>query len=151
MHLFIAGPDEGNYKIQLNQMIRQLEIECNITFTGMVLGEKKSELLAAADIFVLTSHQEGDSMAVKEAMAAALPVIITPACHFSEVESSQSGFVVFPAIEEILQTLKRIALDEHRKDMGIRGKSLIVKSYTWEKIIGQLMDKYESVCNNHIK
>ncbi len=70
---FIVG--DGPEKAQLENMIKQY----GLSDTVHLLGERDdvSRLLAAADIFTLTSETEGMSKSILEALASRLPVIAT--------------------------------------------------------------------------
>jgi glycosyltransferase involved in cell wall biosynthesis len=146
LHLLIAGPDEGGYKAQLDKLIAQHHLSAHVSFLGMVQGQRKLAALAAADFFVLPSHQEGDSVAVKEAMACALPVIITPACHFPEVLARRAGLVVAPQLEAVTQALVQLAQDASlRQRMGRQARQLIEERYTWHQLGKRLIAVYEQV------
>jgi glycosyltransferase involved in cell wall biosynthesis len=68
--LLIAG--EGVYRPQLEQ----LAAESGVRLLGYLPHERLTELLAAADLFVLpTLHYEGMPMTIVEALAAGLPVV----------------------------------------------------------------------------
>ncbi|MCI0571412.1 MAG: glycosyltransferase, partial [Myxococcaceae bacterium] len=84
LHLVVAGPDEGGYRGRVEQEVQRLGLSASVSFVGEVQAALKRVVLGGADVFVLSSHQEGDSVAVKEAMASGLPVLLTPACHFAE-------------------------------------------------------------------
>ena len=74
MHLVLAGPcaDEA-FAARLRAMAEGLPV----TFTGPLYGEEKWGALAAADVFALPSHQENFGIAVAEALASGLPVLIS--------------------------------------------------------------------------
>lgn len=145
LHLIIAGPDKEGYRQKIERDAIQLGISNRITYTGMVEGTAKQELLAVSDFFVLTSHQEGDSVAVKEAMAAHLPVIITDSCHFNEVEDEGAGFVVSHSPENISQAIETLALAENQKEMGRNAAKIIKERYTWPMIASRLAKAYEQL------
>ena len=69
--LWIAG--EGAQRDELARRIRESDLEGRVTLTG--LFDEVDALLAAADLFVLPSEEEGMSLALLEAMAAGLPIV----------------------------------------------------------------------------
>ena len=146
LHLLLAGPDEGGYKALLEAQSESLGLLSKITFVGMVSGELKRAAFASADYFVLPSHQEGDSVAVKEAMACRLPVLITPACHFPEVQEAGAGLVVAPDVSSWHKALISLYMDEQaRIQMGNQARSLVHARYTWQKVVHQLIDEYRRI------
>ncbi len=143
LHLLVAGPDQGGYRDELEAQIREFGLLSRVTFLGMVSGQHKLEALAAADFFVLPSHQEGDSVAVKEAMACGLPVLITPACHFPEVQENGAGMVVPPDVQAWQKALMGLYINEaDRIQMGNKARGLVHTRYTWQKVVRQLLDVY---------
>lgn len=63
-------------------------------FTGMLTGKDKLSALAYADMFALSFYSEGFSMAILEALATGLPVVISKQCNFPEGTEYHAGFVV---------------------------------------------------------
>jgi glycosyltransferase involved in cell wall biosynthesis len=94
LHLVVAGPDEAGLRPQLEAQARILGISSRITWTGMLHGDQKWGALQAAEVFALFSHQENFGVAVVEALAIGLPVLITHAINISGAIASQgAGFV----------------------------------------------------------
>ena len=56
------------------------------------INEKK-KLFSECDIFILPSEDEADSVAIKEALSAGLPVIISKNCKFQIKEKETKQFV----------------------------------------------------------
>ena len=145
LHLIIAGPDDG-YLGRLKDLIEKHGLGDQVTLTGMVSGVLKRQILAAAHMFVLTSYQEGDPMALKEAMAAGLPVIISSACNFPEAEEHDCGIIVPHDAGAVADAILRLANDGQRlRAMGERAKSLMQTRYTWAAITAGLVAHYRSL------
>ena len=109
----------------------------------MVTGNKKLEILSMAHFFVLPSYQEGDSIAVKEAMACGLPVLSTPACHFNEVEKVAAGLVIEHQVHKWREALTEMYRNEsERTAMGRRGCALINSKYTWSNLASKMLEFY---------
>jgi len=70
-HVAIIG--DGPHRGLLEQLARELDIERRVHFLGA--REKGAEAVAALDVFVLSSHNEGMANVMLEAMAADVPVI----------------------------------------------------------------------------
>ena len=60
----------------------------------MVSGSEKLDWLARASLFSLPSAAEGFSMAVLETIASSTAVLLSPGCHFPEVETAGAGRIV---------------------------------------------------------
>ncbi len=132
-HLVVAGPDDG-YEAIVQRMISDRGLDGRITLVGPLNGERKFAALAAASLFVLPSFSEGFSMAILEAMAARLPVLITSACNFPEVDEIGCGLEVAPNVEDTACGLMQIleATEFERKQMGEKGRALVESRYTWD-------------------
>ena len=88
--LLLAG--DGGLQPELEQLTGQLNISDQVRFLGR--REDMPEVLAAADVFTLASHWEGNPLSVMEAMAAGLPVVATSVGGVPElVEHGRSGFL----------------------------------------------------------
>ncbi|HEY0757968.1 MAG TPA: glycosyltransferase [Acidisarcina sp.] len=90
--LVMAGPDQAGLRPQLEAMARTLGIEDRVTWTGMLLDDLKWGAFAAAEIFALPSHQENFGIAVVEALACGLPVLISKQVNiWAEIEAAGAG------------------------------------------------------------
>ncbi len=93
-HLLMCGPDQGGEKARLLNIVTQLRLKERVTWAGMVTGELKWAALRNSEIFVLPSHQENFGIAVAEALACGVPVLISDQvniCH--EVQESGGGII----------------------------------------------------------
>lgn len=142
--LVIAGAGEPAYEQQLRRLVIEYSLERTVLFCGSVYGEDKKQLLAAADAFVLPSFSEGFSMAILEAAASGLPVLLTPECNFPELAAADAALVVAPEATAIETGLNRLLAltDEERKQMGNRGRALVRESYTWPVVADKMLAVY---------
>jgi len=117
-----------------------------VTFTGMLTGKEKLAALSRADIFVLPSYSEGFSMAILEALAWGLPVIITHQCHFPEVAEVRAGIVIDPDSAQLAEAMIEL-LDNPKlcEEMGNNGRRLVIERFTWDKIANQMIELYQRV------
>ncbi len=146
-HLVLAGPDFEDTRASTEELVEMLDIRDSVTFTGMLAQGMKWSALAASELFVLPSYSEGFSMAVLEAMAMAVPVLITHPCNFPEVAERGCGAVVDPDPRQLEGALIDIlgASTAERRRMGGNGQELILQRYTWENIGNQLTRVYDWV------
>jgi len=91
-HLVIAGDRANDLGRQLEQLSRDLGIEKHVTFLG--LRPDVARILNNLDVFVLSSHTEGFSIACIEAMACGAPVVATRSGGPEEILEGEAGLLV---------------------------------------------------------
>ncbi len=135
--LVIAGPDEGILPIL------QPKLDNRIILTGYLSGAERLAALAAADVLALPAVGEGLPMVALEAMAAGLPVILSPGCNLPEVGEVGAGVVVEPRVETVEAALRDLLPDESkRRQMGHRARILVNERFTWDSVAAQLEAAY---------
>jgi len=141
--LVMAGPDEWDLVRRFKESARDARVAERVVFPGMVSGEGKLNLLARANLFCLPSAGEGFSMAVLEALASATAVLLSPGCHFPQVEAAAAGRVVAPSPDALAQALADLLSEPARlRAMGERGREYVARSYTWDAVVTQLEEVY---------
>ena len=144
--LLVAGPDEESGRRQMESILNYEGVSERVVFAGMLSGEDKLTALGLADLFVLPSYSEGFSIAVLEALASRLPVIITKACNFPEVEEHSAGFIVDTNPEAVTGAIGKLLPNPHlRASMGERGRKLVSERYTWQASAAIIADLYRSL------
>ena len=94
LDLVIAGPDEGGLRPQLESQAKRLGIEARLHWTGMLEGDLKWGAFYAAEAFVLPSHQENFGIAVVEALACGVPVLISDKVNiWPDIVHDEAGLV----------------------------------------------------------
>lgn len=148
-HLILAGSGEPDYLSYLTNLVSSLGLQSQTSMTGFVAGEKKDLLLQGSDLFVLPSFSENFGIAVAEAMAAKLPVIITPDVQIApDVAEFKAGLIV-EGEEDVLGNAiaQLLTSPELRHQLGENGKRLVSHRYCWSAIASNLSKVYRSIAN----
>jgi glycosyltransferase involved in cell wall biosynthesis len=141
-----AGPEEAN----LRRMARELGISDKVTFVPYVLCFTDS--LAATDIFVLPSLQQGLGTIMLEAMALGRPVIATGVGGIASViQHGETGLIVPPQnsgelARRILELLDQPA---RARALGTRARELIRRNYNVESMVQKTLQVYRDVAATH--
>lgn len=112
----------------------------------LLLGQRDNidEWMGSSDIYVNSSHNEGLSNTLLEAMASALPVVATRVSGVAELVSEPGAGLVADAgdMDGVANALVRLACDDAlRKKMGLVGRQLIEERFS----IGAVAQRYEAV------
>jgi glycosyltransferase involved in cell wall biosynthesis len=114
--LVIAGPDECGLQSKLAHRAATLGIADKICWTGMLTGAEKWGAFAAAEVFVLPSHQENFAVVIAEAMACSVPVIVSNRVNtWREVVKYEAGLACEDTVEGLrscLQNWQMLRLSE---------------------------------------
>jgi glycosyltransferase involved in cell wall biosynthesis len=134
------GPDRGAVEAE----IERLGLEGRV----QLAGERSDvpELLAASDVFVLSSRSEGLPVSVLEAMAAQLPVVASRVGGLGElVVDGETGLLVPPGDETALaEALGRLVDDrELRRRLGAAGRARAEDSFDLSAFRRAHLDLYD--------
>lgn len=151
--LVMAGPDEWRIVDKFKQLIIDNNAENQVIFPGMISGDLKKEILMRADLFCLPSEAEGFSVAILEALSNSTAVLISPGCHFPEIEQVGAGRVVNSDPNTLSVAMAELLNEpELLKEMGQKGRVFVTNNYSWDTITDRLIDLYiEGVCRNKSK
>ncbi|MFM7365657.1 MAG: glycosyltransferase [Cuspidothrix sp.] len=154
----IAGSGDPDYETEVKTLVKTHGIEQKTHFTGFVKGEIKDLLIQGASIFALTSYSENFGISVLEALAAGVPVIVTPSVALSDIiQENQIGYVTELDVDAISTTIQQF-LDNHKlaKKMGdsqvvlrSRVRQFILDNYTWDKAGSKMISVYENIIQSH--
>ncbi|PQO41348.1 glycosyltransferase family 4 protein [Blastopirellula marina] len=113
--LLLVG--EGPQETELRERIASLGLQGRVFLPGVF--DDVSDLLDAADLFLLPSHEEGMSLSLLEAMAAGLPVIATDIPGNRQlVEAGRNG-LLFP-VDDVTALAEEIANVIHQPEAAAR-------------------------------
>lgn len=149
LHLLIAGNDDQGYAKKVKRWIRNSGIEKRVTFTGMLTGQKKLEAYRGSDVFILPSYSESFGMAVVEAMACGLPVVISNKVGiYRQLQENKAGVVVEGNAKSLYQGIKSIlGNDKFSQELSANGRETVEKYYDIEKVADKMIAAYREVLN----
>jgi glycosyltransferase involved in cell wall biosynthesis len=143
--LMAIGRDDG-----IGAEVKQQAAAANIAANIMWLGERSDvgALLAAGDIFVLPSHQEGFSNALLEAMAANVAAIATAVGgNLDAVADNETGLLVRPHDAAALAAaILRLAKDPAlRCRLADAARLRVQQRFTLEVCVGRYEKLYRAL------
>jgi glycosyltransferase involved in cell wall biosynthesis len=121
LHLVLAGPDEEDGQAELERLTATLQIADRVTFTGHLQGSLKWGAFRSAEVFTLPSHTESYGVAIVEAMACGIPVLITNRVNtWREIAGDAAGLVAADDLGGVCDLLRQWCMldPERRKAFG---------------------------------
>jgi glycosyltransferase involved in cell wall biosynthesis len=134
--IFVVAGD-GPLKNALAEQIDQLNLQNQIKLLGRVPNSQVAELMAAADIFIMPSKEEGFPRVLLEAMAVGLPFVASDVGGIKDICSDeQKQFILSNATPtQYAEKIKLFINDETIKNKFIEAGQQQVKNYTIEKSV----------------
>ena len=144
--LVIAGPD-GGYRAATEAFVDQAGIRGRTVFTGLLQGEEKLAALADADLFVLPSYSENFGIAVIEAMACGLPVVISDRVNiWREIVADGAGLATPCEADAVADAMAQLLADPgQRRAMGAAGRRSVARRYEWDHVAEALEAAYRAI------
>lgn len=148
-HLMLCGanPQDRDYETSVRQQIAASPWADYATLSGFVSGEIKAQILSAADVFVLPSYYENFGIAVAEAMAAKIPVVISNQVHiWPAIQASRAGWVVPTEVEALTRALaEALENQQERQQRGENARQCAIENYSWQAIAQKIADSYQTI------
>ena len=141
---FIAG--EGLLKDALLQLVREHGVDDSFHFVGY--REDIGSLLKLMDIFVLSSLSEGLPMAMLEAMAAGLPIVVTRVGGIPQVViNNQNGQLVDKDNpQQLAEALLALVKSKEKRSLtGNNARKTILAKYSMHQMTQKHIELYNSI------
>lgn len=145
--LVVAGPcPDPDYLAKLKALCETRGIGRLVCWPGMLSGGLKWGAFAAAEAFVLPSHQENFGIAVAEALASGLPVLISDQVNiWREIKEGGAGLVASDTREGVMELLRGwAALGPPGQDrMRLATRDLFARKFEAARAAQSLLDAAE--------
>ncbi len=148
-NLIIVGT--GPMEEELKNLVKELELERKIKFTGDIDYRYLPDYYRACDLFVLPSTEKSEAFGtvILEAMASSKPVISTElktGTSFVNVDG-ETGAVVTPADSNELAIAANMILSDSSlmKRYAMNALKRVNESFTLDIMVQRIIDLYESI------
>lgn len=144
------GNDSSHIQADLQQLARKAGIESRLHFLGK--RDNVATILKCADIGLLTSHEEGFSNAILEAMASGLPMVVTDVGGNAEaVHDGENGYVVPPhAPAQLAEALETLLHDPQlRTRFGQNSLKRQQQLFTRKACVDAYQEFYQNLLKTH--
>lgn len=142
-HLTLVG--DGPERAALEARAARLELDGAVTFAGE--RPEVAPLLAAFDVFALSSLSEGISLTLLEAASAGLPIVATRVGGNEEVVLDAETGVLVPAADPaaFAAALAAVAARSDRATMGALGRARVERRFSVERMAQAYAKVYAEV------
>lgn len=141
----LVGPDEGEWD-RLSRLISELRLNDHVFWTGPLRRQKCIEALADADIFLLTSRHEAHSMAMNEALAVGVPMVLTQTVQFGEAAACGAAKIACWDSKSVAEAIMEILRNEKSAlEMRSAGRSFATERLAWPKIGAAMAQRYQQI------
>lgn len=149
--LVIVGTGLPSYEIELKELVTKLNLK-KVIFTGFVSEDEKLELLEAATLFITISHSDVHTIAAQEAMAMGVPIILSKASDWPEIDEYNAGVTIDIDVKSVEDAIKKM-LDKNTNlsKYGENAKKLIEERFLIESLIPKYEKMFETVIERYDK
>jgi glycosyltransferase involved in cell wall biosynthesis len=143
LRLAIVG--DGDERAGLERRAHEMGIAADVRFLGY--RRELRPILAAADLAVLSSDNEGTPVSLIEAAAAGLPAVATDVGGVSEVVNQDTGILVPPNDPQALASaiLTMTADPSRRQEAGKAARRLALTRYGASRLIADVDSLYQEL------
>lgn len=149
VRLAIVGRSEENEAV-VRARIAELGLGDHVVLTGQ--RPDVAEIVAAADLFVLSSLWEGLPLAMLEAMAAGKPIVATAVGGIpGAIDDGVNGRLIQPAdVDGLAAAMSELLLHPaEARRLGDAARRRVDKAYRADMRAGQLGDIYDAAMRDH--
>jgi len=149
--LVIVGTGLPSYETEVKELVSKLSLK-KVIFTGFVSENEKLELLESATSFITISHSDVHTIAAQEAMAMGVPIILSKASDWPEIDEYNAGVTIDTDVKSVEDAIKKM-LDKNTNlsKYGENAKKLIKERFLIESLIPKYEKMFETVIERYDK
>lgn len=138
------GPDRE----KLEDLTRKLKISSRVIFTGFIT--KPVDFLSSMDVFMLSSHTEGTSMTLLEAMSLGIPALVTDVGGNPEIVVNDESGLLSPAgsVDDFYNALCSLRNPELAKRLAQNAKERFRQKFSAKSMSDQYRELYRKLSDS---
>lgn len=126
-----GGSESKNLKI----LVRKLNLEGRVIFTGVITETQKVDYYNLADYFVYPSLKEGFGLSVVEAMACGKVVITSDIPPFLEIAANNENIFALPLnFDDWVKEILFVGSSPSRKQKMVNSAKRFAEKLTWHRV-----------------
>lgn len=141
----------GPFIKKIESLIYKLGLDNDVNLRGYLDHKKISKFLSEIDVYINLPEKESFGVAVLEASAAEIPVIVSDVGGLPEVViHGETGLILNRNKKsEIVDAMNSFLVkDKKRTKMGVNGKQFVSRRYSWKNSVRIMTDNYKKILNN---
>ncbi len=145
-YLVVGGPSaEGDWSERLADLVQQHSLEKQVHFLGSIDPDQLKLPLSAANVFVLSTRNEGWANVILEAMACGLPVVASDVGGNREVvRDDQLGIIVpFDDHQALVKAIRSALTTDWEQSLITQ----YAKENSWDSRVEQLLRRFGQLVN----
>ncbi len=149
IHLTIVG--DGPYRQTLETLADEHKVRDLLSFVGQKDKEDLLQYYQCADIFVFPSKKEGMPNAVLEAMACALPIVMSP-CQGSHELIDGNGIVSDHDLGRFNEFIEKLINEpqDYLKTMSTISRKRAVDIFSWKSVADNYIGLFDKIINRGV-
>jgi glycosyltransferase involved in cell wall biosynthesis len=143
-HFLFVGSG-GEYKISLENLAEKLKVTKHTTFTDFLDWDDYPNIYTVADLFIIPSEAELQSIVTLEAVASGLPVVVVNKGALPELARSNNGLIFESQnSEDMADKIIQILSDNKLKKQMGKNSLELVKKHALKSVAKQYGKAYET-------
>ena len=141
--VLVGDIDNANPSALSKDTLTQWQEERNVEWWGR--HDDMVDVYKQADVIVLPSYREGLPKVLLEAAACGLPIVASdvPGCREIVIDGENGLLVPARNADKLSEAIRKmLESPELRQQMGRKGRALVEKEFSLDKIIRQTLDLY---------
>jgi L-malate glycosyltransferase len=146
LRLVIAG--DGSLRKSLERLAKDLGVINKVSFLGQIAHSQVPQLLNTFSVFCALSLSESFGVAILEASACQVPVVVTNVGGLLEVvRDNLTGFIIPAKDAQAAANAVGKLIDQGslRRDFGDAGRKFVLENFEWSQNAKRMENVYESV------